>query len=98
MMNRKAKRLDKLLDGRSDHNLQFDDLLSALEYVGFVYQRQEGSHRIFTHPDLPDDIVNVQPAKDGKAKPYQVKQIRVLIQSLPKPAQEKENPSHGQKN
>ena len=37
----------------------------------------KGSHHIFYHENLPE-IINIQ-EKNGKAKAYQVKQIRNLI-------------------
>lgn len=37
-----------------------------------------GSHHIFVHPTLPE-IVNLQ-EKDGKAKPYQVREFLQLIE------------------
>lgn len=41
-------------------------------------ERTKGSHHIFTKQGIPD-IVNLQPGRDGKAKPYQVRQISALI-------------------
>jgi hypothetical protein len=40
-------------------------------------ERIKGDHHIFTK-DGVDEILNLQP-KDGKAKPYQVKQVRDVI-------------------
>jgi len=37
----------------------------------------KGSHRIY-YKDGVVEIINVQP-RDGKAKPYQVKQVRELL-------------------
>jgi predicted RNA binding protein YcfA (HicA-like mRNA interferase family) len=70
------KILLKVLRGTSDANISFDDLCKLLEELGFDL-RINGSHHIFTREDL-EDIINLQP-KHGKAKPYQVKQVRKLI-------------------
>jgi hypothetical protein len=57
----------------SDSNIPFDALCSLLERLGFE-ERINGDHHIFTR-DGVDEILNIQP-KNGKGKPYQVKQIR----------------------
>lgn len=75
-MSRQAKILDKVLRGAFDKNLPFGDLRYLLLNLGFV-ERIRGSHHIFTK-DLIDEILNLQP-KNGRAKPYQVKQVRELI-------------------
>jgi len=41
-------------------------------------ERIQGSHHIFTKENIVE-IINLQPLKDGKAKPYQVKQVRNLF-------------------
>jgi predicted RNA binding protein YcfA (HicA-like mRNA interferase family) len=75
-MSQKAKLLLKLLSGRSDSNLAFDDIVRLLGQLGFTL-RVKGSHHIFTR-DGVDEIINLQP-KGSLAKPYQVKQVRELI-------------------
>ncbi len=75
-MTRLEKVLLKILTGRHDRNLDFDDLRGLLQRIGFN-ERIKGDHYIFTM-GIIDEIVNIQP--DGKlAKPYQVKQVRNLI-------------------
>jgi predicted RNA binding protein YcfA (HicA-like mRNA interferase family) len=54
-----------------------------LKHEGFAMKSTGGSHHIFTRADVPD-IINLQPGKDGKAKPYQVKQVAALLQTYPK--------------
>ena len=74
----KAERLaTKILSGRSDKNLAFNDLCYVLERAGFQSRSGKGSHRIYYKEGIVE-IVNVQP-RDGKAKPYQVKQVRELL-------------------
>lgn len=71
------KFLDKLLSGLSDKNLRFEDLRKLLIAFGFK-ERIKGSHHIFFKEEVAE-IINLQPLIDGKAKPYQVKQVRSLI-------------------
>ncbi len=75
-MSKYDKLLVQILRGTSDANISFDDLCSLLKKMGFE-ERIRGSHHIFTK-DTIDEILNVQP-KGGKAKPYQVKQVRNVI-------------------
>ena len=75
-MSRAAKTLEKVLRGNADANIAFDDLTGLLRALGFS-ERVKGSHHIFTRGDVTA-IVNLQP-KDGKAKAYQVKQVRELL-------------------
>ena len=45
--------------------------------VGFS-MRTTGSHHIFSR-EAVTEILNLQPRRDGTAKPYQVKQVRQVI-------------------
>jgi predicted RNA binding protein YcfA (HicA-like mRNA interferase family) len=67
----------KLLLASSDTNISFAELRNLLLRLDFE-ERIKGSHHIFTREDI-EEIINIQ-AKGGKAKPYQVKQVRNLIQ------------------
>jgi hypothetical protein len=40
--------------------------------------RVSGSHHIYIHPHIPD-LINLQNV-DGKAKPYQIKQLLKIIE------------------
>jgi len=73
-MSKVKKTLEKILRGTSDAGIAFDDLCSMLRHLGFD-ERIRGSHHIFTRDDV-EEILNLQPRGDGKAKPYQVKQVR----------------------
>lgn len=75
-MGKFEKLLIKILQGRSDANVDFADLRKLLVIFGF-YERIKGSHHIFTKPEL-EEILNIQEIQ-GKAKPYQVKQVRNLV-------------------
>lgn len=75
-MGKLEKLLLKILRGASDTNVSFDELKNLLIRLGFS-ERIKGSHHIFTKPGI-DEILNIQP-KSGKAKPYQVKQVRNIV-------------------
>lgn len=75
-MGKWEKVLKRVLCGRSDTNIAFDDLCGLLEHLGFE-RRTRGSHNIFRRLDIADKP-NLQ--RDGnQAKPYQVKQVRNMI-------------------
>lgn len=51
-----------------------------LRGLGFEKVSQVGSHQKWAREDIPESA-EVQEAKGGKAKPYQVAQVRKLIES-----------------
>ena len=71
------KILQAVLSGRSDANLRFGALRVLFRALGFD-ERIRGHHFIYTRRDIAE-ILNIQPASNGKAKPYQIKQIRGII-------------------
>ncbi|OJW97911.1 type II toxin-antitoxin system HicA family toxin [Thiobacillus sp. 65-1402] len=75
-MAKLAKLIEQILLGRSDANIGFDELCHVLIGLGFS-QRTRGSHHIFSHPDVLE-LINLQ-RDGGKAKPYQVRQVRAII-------------------
>ena len=75
-MSQKEKLLSQILTGRSDANVNFNDLINLRQSLGFE-QRIRGSHHILTREGI-EEIINLQP-KGAKAKAYQVRQIRQLI-------------------
>ena len=75
-MGRLEKLYEHILMRRSDANVPFDALRALLKRLGFD-ERIKGGHHIFTM-DGVEEILNLQP-KDGKGKPYQVKQVRDAI-------------------
>jgi predicted RNA binding protein YcfA (HicA-like mRNA interferase family) len=72
-----SKLLKKVLSGSK--NIRFDEFVALIEAFGFLRDRISGSHHIYFHPHLPQRV-SIQPAKAGKAKPYQVKQFLRLIE------------------
>ena len=77
-MSRKEKLLLKLLSGNSDGNFDIDDLIQILMWFHFEERRTSCSHRIFSKIGV-EGIINLQKTKDGKAKSYQVRQVRDFL-------------------
>ena len=75
-MSRTEKIRERILLGNSDANIDFDDMRRLLVFLGFT-ERIKGSHHIFVRDEV-DEIINLQP-KHGKAKAYQVRQVRTII-------------------
>ena len=75
-MSRSRPLLQRILAGRSDANLRFDDLRVLLRELGFI-ERVRGSHHIFRREGVAERI-NLQ-RDNGQAKPYQVRQVRHVI-------------------
>jgi hypothetical protein len=75
-VSQQDKLLAKILSGASDTNISFDQLCQLLIKLGFD-ERIRGSHHIFTKEGV-EEILNLQP-KQGKAKTYQVKQVREVL-------------------
>lgn len=70
------KTLQRVLSGSADANIRFDDLVNVLHGLGFE-MRIRGSHHMFRRADITEKL-NLQ--RDGNhAKPYQVRQVRVVI-------------------
>jgi hypothetical protein len=75
-MGKLEKLCEYILMRRSDANVSFETLCALLRRLGFD-ERIKGDHHIFTK-DGVEEILNLQP-KEGKGKPYQVKQVRDAI-------------------
>lgn len=72
----RAKLILRILSGRSDRGIPFDELCGLLRHFGFD-ERVRGSHHIFRRGDV-EERINLQ-QDGGQAKPYQVKQVRAVI-------------------
>jgi len=66
----------KILTGTADADITFSELCQLLIRLGFT-ERIKGSHHLFTRENI-EEIINLQ-ARNSKAKPYQVKQVRILL-------------------
>jgi hypothetical protein len=75
-MGEYEKLYEHIMLRRSDASIPFDELCALLKRLGFT-ERIRGDHHIFTMSQV-EEILNVQP-KSGKAKPYQVRQIRGVL-------------------
>ena len=78
-MSKVEKTFEKIMSGKSDENISFDDLCSLLTRLGFESRQQGTSHRVY---QLGAAFANIQEGKAGKAKGYQVRQIRRHLQNL----------------
>ena len=76
-MSQRDKFRSKLMGGRSDSNIEFEELVNFLNYIGFT-ERIAGSHHVMSREGVVE-ILSLQPKSDGKTKPYQVKQVRTII-------------------
>lgn len=72
----KRRLLQKILGGSK--NIAFGDMIALVEAFGFRLSRVNGSHHIFTHPEI-NELVNLQNV-GGQAKPYQIKQFLRLVE------------------
>ena len=75
-MGKFEKLLLQILRGTSDSNIAFNDLCQLLRRLGFE-ERIRGSHHVFRKAGVEEKI-NLQ-RDGGKAKPYQVRQVRAVI-------------------
>jgi len=75
-MNKYQNLIEKILSGHADANIEFNDICKLLTKLGFD-MRIRGSHHLFRKEGIEEKI-NLQ--QDGnKAKPYQVKQVRLIM-------------------
>jgi predicted RNA binding protein YcfA (HicA-like mRNA interferase family) len=58
--------------------VRFSEAIALAEAFGFRLDRINGSHHIFIHPEIPE-LLNLQ-NDNGKAKPYQIKQLLQLVE------------------
>jgi len=78
-MSKAEKLFDRVMAGQSDANLLFDDLCTLLTKLGYTARTTKGSHIIFQRGP---SFLNLQPSRGGKAKSYQVRQVRQELQKL----------------
>ena len=75
-MSRDDDLRQRILSGRSDANIRFEQLRSLLLRLGFT-ERVRGGHHIFRREGVRE-LINLQ--RDGsQAKPYRVRQVRQAI-------------------
>jgi len=66
-----TRRLLRKLASGSFNNVSFNDAVNIVEGFGYILSRVNGSHHIFVHPVIPEQI-NLQNV-GGEAKPYQLR-------------------------
>ena len=69
--------MERIFTARHDSSIKLHDLRRLLLRYGFS-KWMHGNHYIFSREDIPE-IINLQPSRDGMAKPYQIKQVRNLF-------------------
>ena len=74
-MSKWDKLRERILAGRSDANISFDDASEFLQRLGYK-MTVRGSHHVFKQPGWP--ALNLQPM-GHHVKPYQLKQIRLAL-------------------
>lgn len=78
-MSKLAKLFDRLMSGQTDASFSFEDLCNLLTQLGYVSRTTKGSHIIFQRDD---SFLNLQRGSGGKAKTYQVRQVRSQVKRL----------------
>ena len=78
-MSKADKIFEKLMAGRGDANFSFDDLCTLLTKLGYAARSTKGSHIIFQREG--GSFLNLQPGHGGRAKSYQVRQVRDELKS-----------------
>ena len=66
----------RILQGKSDANIDFDELRHFLKWLGFE-ERTRGRHHIFRRQGVRE-LINLQ-QEGSKAKVYQVRQVRQVV-------------------
>lgn len=74
-MNKKT--YNDVISGTSDNNIKFNDFCNLIIDLGFVLKGQRGSHKSYYHNEINERMI-IQNA-NSKAKGYQVKQLRNII-------------------
>jgi hypothetical protein len=67
------------MPGRHDADFSFNQLCSLLVGVGYTMHKAKGGHIIFQHGA---SFLNLQSTSGGKAKAYQVRQVRQELPNL----------------
>ena len=60
------------------HNIPFSDFTDLVRGFGFELARVSGSHHIFVHPDIIEQVNLQQLGRE--AKPYQIRQFLRLVE------------------
>jgi hypothetical protein len=66
----------------NEKNLRFNRLMIITENFFGKSRNKGSSHHAFKVPWQGEPRINLQKGKDGKAKPYQVRQVRLALIKL----------------
>lgn len=78
-MGRRRKLKERILSGKSDNNIPFEQTRTLLKSLGFT-EDIVGSHYIYRREGLSRPV-NIQ-QRGAKVPPYQVRQIRRMLIDL----------------
>jgi predicted RNA binding protein YcfA (HicA-like mRNA interferase family) len=73
---RPSRLLQRLFSG-AFNNVEFPDAQLLVGELGFIELRVSGSHHIFVHPGIPNQLYLQN--HHGQAKPYQLRQLIALV-------------------
>ena len=77
-MVKKQKLYQRLVNNQK--NVKFNDFVTVVVAFGFILDRIKGSHHTYKHPNVTEAFLQLQPGKNGEAKPYQIKQFLSLVE------------------
>ena len=77
-MVKKHKLYQRLVNNQK--NVKFNDFVTVVVAFGFILDRIKGSHHTYKHPNVTEAFLQLQPGKNGEAKPYQIKQFLSLVE------------------
>lgn len=78
-VSRSDKLRDKILSGKSDGNIRLSELCKFVESLGFTCRPTASSHHVYFKEGV-FEFFNLQDDGNGKAKKYQLKQIRAVVE------------------
>lgn len=71
-LSKADKLLQKALE--SPTNVRFEEFITLCEHFGLTLSNSSGSHFVYSRKE-PKIRLSIQRGSDGKAKPYQIKQL-----------------------
>lgn len=77
LMGQYTKIYRKIMSGNSDNNIDFSELQWFVQKTGFTERNIRGDHFTYERDGI-EEIINLQPDR-GKAKGYQIQQIRKIF-------------------
>ncbi|HEX7515783.1 MAG TPA: hypothetical protein VF345_00700 [Chthoniobacterales bacterium] len=78
-MNKAEKIFAKLTSRQRDAHFSFEELSLLLTNLGYTMRKAKGSHIIFQRES---SFLNLQRVGGGRAKAYQVRQVRQELQNM----------------